>query len=155
MNLDNINKWLSFAANIGVIIGIFFLALELNQNTVISEVDSILSIRQSQQNIQLISLENPEFAAFNVKLLNNDELNPVEARQAIDFALYLRNQSQMAYIQYENGLISEADLLELLAPFRFWITRNEQIASIWEGINSNSGNTEFIKYFNEYVLVND
>lgn len=155
MNLDNINKWLSFAANIGVIVGIIFLALELNQNTVISKVDSVLSIRQSQQNIQLISLENPEFAAFNVKLLNNDELNPLEARQAIDFFLYLRNQSQMAYIQYQSGLISERDLLDLLNPFGFWITNSERIASSWEGFNSNSRITEFTEYFNENVLAND
>ena len=33
MNADKVNKWLTLAANIAVIAGIVFLALELNQNS--------------------------------------------------------------------------------------------------------------------------
>lgn len=32
MNLDSLNKWLMFAANLGVIAGILFLAVEIRQN---------------------------------------------------------------------------------------------------------------------------
>ena len=32
MNLDSLNKWLMLAANIGVITGIIFLAIEVDQN---------------------------------------------------------------------------------------------------------------------------
>jgi hypothetical protein len=32
MNLENLNKWLSLAANLGVIAGIIFLAIEIRQN---------------------------------------------------------------------------------------------------------------------------
>jgi hypothetical protein len=33
MNMDNLNKWLALAANVGVIAGIIFLAIEIQQNT--------------------------------------------------------------------------------------------------------------------------
>lgn len=33
MNLDNLNKWLTLTANLGVVIGIVFLGLEIQQNT--------------------------------------------------------------------------------------------------------------------------
>ena len=33
MNLDNLNKWLSLVANLGVLVGIIFLGLEIQQNT--------------------------------------------------------------------------------------------------------------------------
>jgi hypothetical protein len=32
MNMDKLNKWLMLVANIGVIVGIAFLAVEVNQN---------------------------------------------------------------------------------------------------------------------------
>jgi hypothetical protein len=33
VNADKINKWLTLAANVAVVAGIFFLALELSQNS--------------------------------------------------------------------------------------------------------------------------
>ncbi len=33
MNTERLNTWLSFTANIGVIFGLIFLAIELNQNS--------------------------------------------------------------------------------------------------------------------------
>jgi len=33
MNLDNLNRWITLGANIGVLAGIIFLAIEINQNT--------------------------------------------------------------------------------------------------------------------------
>ena len=33
MILDSVNKWLMLAANVGVITGIYFLAIEVNDNT--------------------------------------------------------------------------------------------------------------------------
>ena len=32
MNIDSLNKWLSLTANLGVIVGIFFVVVEINQN---------------------------------------------------------------------------------------------------------------------------
>lgn len=44
MNLDNLNKWLNLAANIGVIAGILLLAVEIRQNQAVLEQtrDSLL-----------------------------------------------------------------------------------------------------------------
>ena len=39
MNLDNLNKWLALTANLGVIAGILFLALEISQNTKAIQAD--------------------------------------------------------------------------------------------------------------------
>ncbi len=153
--MDNINKWLSLTANISVMVGIIFLAIELNQNSAINKTNSVLSIRQGQQTLQLLSLQNHEFAALNVKLLNNGELSAVEQRQTIDFTFYLFNQSRMAYFQYQNGLIGEDDLRILLAPFRFWIVRSQSMNSVWQGISSNNGEPEFINYINDFVAEND
>ena len=33
MSIDKLNSWLTLAANVGVLVGIFFLAYELQQNT--------------------------------------------------------------------------------------------------------------------------
>lgn len=33
MNVETVNRWLTLAANVGVIVGIAFLIVEINQNT--------------------------------------------------------------------------------------------------------------------------
>jgi len=38
MSMDNLNKWLTLFANIGVIAGIFFLGIELRQNSKSAEL---------------------------------------------------------------------------------------------------------------------
>ena len=42
MNTDSLNKWLTLAANIGVLAGIVFLAVEIHDNNVTARVDSTL-----------------------------------------------------------------------------------------------------------------
>jgi len=41
-------------------------------------------------------------------------------------------QSQLAFYQYKNYLISEGDLQQMLGPFVFWMKRNDFMRSIWE-----------------------
>ena len=38
--MDGVNKWLTLAANIGVIAGIIFLALEIRQNTTVAQLEA-------------------------------------------------------------------------------------------------------------------
>jgi hypothetical protein len=44
MKLDSLNKWLTLLANLGVVAGIIFLAIELRQNQSILEQDQRISI---------------------------------------------------------------------------------------------------------------
>ncbi len=49
MNLDKTNQWIMIAANVGVLAGIIFLAVELQQNTKIPRYHHVCHFYQIQQ----------------------------------------------------------------------------------------------------------
>jgi hypothetical protein len=106
MNLDKLNQWLSLLANVGVLIGLLFLIIELNQANRIA-VYTAESTRSSQFiGMNTSRIENPEIIA---KLMQPDpEFTDVEWVQA----LYTARQQVNTWIDAENavinGLLSEA-----------------------------------------------
>ena len=62
MNLDSTNRWLTLAANIGVMAGIIFLAFELQQNTVATQLDAAGRYQASFSEIELFIAGSPDFA---------------------------------------------------------------------------------------------
>lgn len=111
MNTQKLNQWLTLAANIGVILGIAFLAVELNQANTIAQgeardrnADVILDIAQA------IS-ENEKLLGLSVKLRDpNPELSPVEDELAKQLAaMYLAKWAKLV-IQNSTGLLPETSL---------------------------------------------
>ena len=111
MNLDKLNQWLSLLANLGVLVGLIFLIVELNQSNRIA-IYSAESARRTQfLDMNTSRIENPEIIA---KLMNpNPELNDVEWVQA----LYTARQQTNTWIDAEhaviNGLLSEQTYREI------------------------------------------
>ena len=76
MNLDNLNKWLTLLANIGVVAGIVFLAIEVRQNQIsldrnselmereyeLQVADGLIGIAQSSNVFRYLLAENGELA---------------------------------------------------------------------------------------------
>ncbi len=67
MNLDSTNRWLTLAANIGVMAGIIFLAFELQQNTVATQLQAASNFQSSFSEIEFLIAGNPEFAELLTK----------------------------------------------------------------------------------------
>ena len=112
MKLSNLNRWLSLIANSGVLVGIIFLILELDQSNRIAIYDAE-SMRRSQfLNVNATRIENADIVA---KLMHpNPELSEPEYVKA----LYICRQQINTWIDgemaYNNGLLSELTFEELL-----------------------------------------
>lgn len=106
MNIDRLNQWLSLLANVGVLVGLVFLIIELNQANRIA-VYTAESTRSSQFiGMNTSRIENP---GIIVKLMQPDpEFTEVEWVQAV----YTARQQINTWIDAENavinGLLSEA-----------------------------------------------
>lgn len=100
MNLDKLNDWLTLLANLGVLVGLIFLILELNQSNRIA-VYSAESTRSSQfLGMNAVRIENPEIIA---RLMQpNPELSDTEWVQAI----YTARQQINTWIDAENAVIN-------------------------------------------------
>lgn len=92
MNLDNLNKWLTLVANLGVVVGIFFLAIEIRQNQQTLEqtqalierdydlavVDNLQQIADTSDDMRLLFLQYPEIAELNIRGRAGEDLSDVD-----------------------------------------------------------------------------
>lgn len=81
MNLDSLNKWLTLAANIGVIAGIIFLGLELQQNNELLEAQTRYNHKETRANNMSAFSNNSELAEIIVKAGSGETLTPKEQLQ--------------------------------------------------------------------------
>lgn len=100
MNPDKLNQWLSLVANVGVLVGLVFLIVELNQANRIA-VYTAESTRSTQfLDMNTSRIENPEIIA---KLMQPDpEFTDIEWVQA----LYTARQQINTWIDAENAVIN-------------------------------------------------
>jgi hypothetical protein len=104
MNGSKVNEWLTLIANVAVVGGIIFLAIEIRQNNELLRSES----RQALITNDVASLAaNFQNADVFAKLVSNSEM-PAEdqLRLSFMFALDLRNR-EFEYFQYINGLLDE------------------------------------------------
>ena len=109
MNADKLNKWLALVANVAVVAGIVFLALELNQNSRMMKTQTRNAITESilnfQFNAQSSGLRDVEEKATR----DLSSLTAEETRQL--FQLYVSNLRlwENIHYQYRNGVFDEAE----------------------------------------------
>ncbi len=130
MNLDKLNQWLTLAANLGVLIGLMFLVVELNQANRIA-VYTAESTRRSQfLDINTSRIENPEIIA---KLMSpNPTLSEVEWVQA----LYTPRQRTNTWTEAENaainGLLSDETYDEIFRDIDTIVSKTPGLLSAFE-----------------------
>ena len=129
MNLDQFNKWLTLIANLGVLIGILFLAREIDQSNRIAERDGRTEMVAQEFDLQNSYLENPGETALLVKLSSLDaQLSPLETFQAQTIAQQLVLRSANLTISYETGFLEDAALERQIRGMIFNIRRFPGIA---------------------------
>jgi hypothetical protein len=105
MNTEQLNRWLTLLANLGVIIGLIFLIVELDQSNRIARYDSENARRSQFMEINSTLMDHAETFA---KLKDNEtNLTPAEEVQAVMIARLMMNTWQDAETAYEYGLLSE------------------------------------------------
>jgi len=104
MNSSKINDWLTLIANVAVVGGIVFLAIEISQNNELLRSESRQTLVANDVTSLNANLENADVFA---KLVSEGELSAGDQlRLSFMFALDLRNR-EFEYFQYSNGLLDE------------------------------------------------
>ena len=94
MDFDKLNKWLAVAANIGVLVGIIFLAMEIRFARDSINLQLLNASSDGYQNINEIILSNGEAAEALVKgLYNPNTLTDAEVVQFSMFLLMFKNNT--------------------------------------------------------------
>ena len=110
MNFDKLNKWLSLLANVGVVVGIIFLAIEVRTNTSTNRIAILQNYSNNWMHIHAQMAENPELTSLVELAFSGGELDQVQSRQFRRWALQFVSQAHDMLRHYDEGLISENEL---------------------------------------------
>ena len=103
MKTDSINRWLTLGANLGVLVGIIFLATELRQN------NELLEAQTRAENFDRVIgfaeqiIENPALATALKKTENNEEITEVEDILLRAMALRAFRQLEWTFREVQEG----------------------------------------------------
>ena len=120
MNLDNLNKWLTLSANLGVLLGIVFLALELRQSTNMTRAQTRDAMTEKQLEFYSHVISDTG-AAIAWESLGDRELPSDERINDVKGNLLLLYQLRMwenELYQYRQGLFETQEFESRLALWR-------------------------------------
>lgn len=148
MNSSKVNEWLTLIANVAVVGGIIFLAIEIRQNTELLRSES----RQALVTNDVASLAaNFQNADVFAKLVSDSEMSAEDQlRLSFMFALDLRNR-EFEYFQYMNGLLDEQTWL----AYRHVILINHSTGlgrTWWDEIGRDIVDPDFAKLIDELLV---
>jgi hypothetical protein len=110
MNLDKINQWITLLANVGVLIGIVFLALEMRHSSNAVTAQTQDSIADGFISLNMATIIDPEVGKTWVIGLNDP--SRLSDTEAIRFSMHMRalfNQFRRVHGLYRAGLLEESN----------------------------------------------
>ncbi len=128
MKLSNINEWLTLVANLGVLAGIAFLAIEIQQNTNMTRAQTRDSLTEKQMGFYELAINDIQFA--EVYATNTGFYTAPEDMQ---FELFLRSQFRMwenEWYQYRQGLFEEEEFVPRMITWGV-LLRNDKYLDFW------------------------
>ena len=107
MDSDRLNRWLALAANIGVLLGVIFVAFELRQNTELAKANTRQEIAHDSFLPALTIASDEGLAAALVKSESGEELSPVERQRLVTLVYATHVIYENVYFQYRSGFLTE------------------------------------------------
>ena len=109
MDSDRFTKWLNLGANLGVLIGIILLIVELDQNRQAMQAQTRNDIAQGAIGVISLAIENPHLAEIIVRSNRGEELSESET-----YILYSRSEAifrhfENVHYQYRLGTYDEGE----------------------------------------------
>ena len=147
MKLANFNEWLTLTANIGVLIGIFFLAYEIRQSTEAQLAVSRQGMLEADLEILTSVIDHPQiFINYRAEELSQEE----QARQN-SYWIAMTRVREYAWFQYQSGQMDERTWQSYLRPLIQMLNR-DLARKNWE--QSNNMDPEFRAYVNSVLNEN-
>ena len=137
-NID-LGQGISIAANLGVIAGIVFLGVELNQNNRLLEAQAQYSLLENRTSFGYALLQNPELAEFLVRARDDGDLSEVDVVRLYSRASNLILEWEWNYLQFRDRNLANSDALIVgmrgvfLRPESIFVPR-ERFYGVWRGM---------------------
>jgi hypothetical protein len=143
----DLGQIIGILANVGVIAGIIFLGVELQQNNELLAAQGRASRAEVAQGLFLRLMENPSVAQAAAKALDGEQLDRDETLVLMSFHSYILTSWQYTYGEYQRRLIDEI-------PIRAWRNLFQGIpglAEYWRQNAADNHDPDFYNFMNENV----
>ena len=148
--------WAEIIASIAVVVSLIFVGLQIRQSAAETALNTRAAEASSYQNLQAqlgvatsLQIENPDLRRVIARLSGGDQLDGPgdedDLHIYLSFCRLLIRLADLAYSQYEAGLITEERLVSILAPLRIEVLGNALGLSIWNEMSPNLV-VEFVRY---------
>ena len=149
MDTDKLNKWLSLAAHFGVLAGIVFLAVELQQNNEILEAQARRDQFDARSAGGAMLVANSDLAEITYKASNGEELTPFEEYRFARWSYQIFRAWEWQFDEYLAGTLSQGDL-----PTIGWANQFKNYPALqnnWEERKANLS-PEFVQFIDKNVI---
>jgi len=151
MDSDRLNRWLTLGANLGVLVGIIILAVEIRQNSSLARLQFSDDRRATWQQGELVVFGDSIAEVWEKSVLNPESLSLAETRILDAYlAFQLTNSTRVFELE-------KAGLLEVGATKR-WMQNNlpfffdTEFAKTWWEIECRTWGDEFVQLADPIIL---
>ena len=131
MTADTLNRWLTLGANVGVLIGIALLLIELNQNEVMMRAQARTELSNGIVEILNLSASNPQLANLIRRADNGEELSADEYLQFEHRSFALFRYLENLHFQYRLGLYDEREFAAQRKAWESYLNRSKGALKAW------------------------
>jgi len=131
MTVHAVNRWLALGANIGVLVGIAFLIVEINQNTQATNSAARDASVGHTLNFFEQGMDNLVIARATFKRKSGTELDGFERSQLRLYQYYNFRIFENIYIQHKQGLFSDQEWDRFRTIIKRVLNKNEIALDMW------------------------
>ena len=137
MESDKMNRWLTLGANIGVLIGIILLVIELDQNREMIRAQTRNDISQQLANRLLTMASNSQMASVMRRAEDGEELTKDEEHQYFVYLVANLRDWENIHYQYRHGMFDDNEFEAEKTAWQFVTDKNKAFGRIWCRIRRN------------------
>jgi len=131
LTADTLNRWLTLGANVGVLIGIALLLIELNQNELMMRAQTRTELSNGIVEILNLSASNPQLASLIRRADNGEELSADEYFQYQHRSFALFRYLENLHYQYRLGLYGEREFSAQRKAWESYLNRSKAAWKTW------------------------
>ena len=145
MKKIDLGQTITILANVGVITGIAFLGIEINQNTRSLEVGAYQDLIAQITDISKLSIDNPEIWRLANEEWSTTDLEGDEQQVGEALIIMIFRHGDMAFHQYQRGMISEERLESAIGVLGINVCR-QNYRDVWSTYGNN-----FVEAYKDFI----
>lgn len=131
MKAKSINRWLTLGANVGVLIGIILLLVELDQNATMMRAQTRNELSNGIVDLLSLSADNMQLAGLIRRADGGEELTADEKVQYLHRSYALFRYLENLHYQYRQGLYDEHEFATQREAWKIYLNTSAALVSVW------------------------